>query len=358
MRVFAVLASSERMGGAERSVIEQAAIGAEFAQEWEVVSCGCDSGVVAELARASSVRVSCFDSIRAVVRHVTRADPDVIYVFGLRWSLIFRLVRLVNRGGRRPLLFSAQRGLDVWRRWPHNLVDRWSQRLVDRYVPNSRSASTMLVDEVGIDPERIDVIRGGVGVDWLRPPARMHRPDGDPLRIMMVGNSRPEKSYPQAIAALGGLADLEWRATIFTDDSLAIDEILQESGIAGRVNVVTGRRLRPVDYDEFDLLFHAAIAESYPRTILEAQARGLRIVASDVGDVRDIVGPDGLLFRSSDVVAAQVLIRRVIEGEPGPRHLVPVRSIYDAAREFGDLARRLAADAASGEGPTGSRSTE
>jgi glycosyltransferase involved in cell wall biosynthesis len=113
-----------------------------------------------------------------------------------------------------------------------------------------------------------------------------------------------------------------------------------------------------VDYDEFDLLFHAAIAESYPRTILEAQARGLRIVASDVGDVRDIVGPDGLLFRSSDVVAAQVLIRRVIEGEPGPRHLVPVRSIYDAAREFGDLARRLAADAASGEGPTGSRSTE
>jgi glycosyltransferase involved in cell wall biosynthesis len=340
--VVAVVAASVRLGGAERSVVEQAAVGARLGQRWRIASLEEEGGVVASLCEATHVPFDSFDAVWQLLMSVRHDRPDVVYVFGFRWSMIFRVARLLGmlgRGSGRTSLFSAQRGLDVWRRPIHNRVDRWSQHLVDRFVPNSNAASDLLVRDVGIDKDRIRAIPGGVSDEWLHPRALQRFAVDRACEIMLVGNYRPEKAYPDALRALSSVVDREWHATVFTDDATAIEELARANNLESRITALEGHRLAPDDYDRFDFLLHCASSESYPRAVVEAHSRGLMVVASDVGDVKQILGSARWIFSAGDVARATDLVREVIELEPDAarEQPAPVRSIEMVAIEFEEL---------------------
>jgi glycosyltransferase involved in cell wall biosynthesis len=321
---------SGRLGGSERGTIETAASDAVRGHRWLMALRNTGHGEVIRLCVDLGVDYALVESSRDVRRLVHEHRPSILYVFGPRWSVPLRILMAPSRVAARlssrprPRFIVAQRGLDVWRRPWHRWVDRFTHRLVDRYVANSQAAANMLVRDVGLPETKVSVLRTGLGDAWLTPPTHGIRArPGRPVHIVIVGNDRPEKALDDAISALATVTDLAWQATIYTDLADRLSAVVAAAGLDERVRIVTGHRVVPADYDAADLLVQTSVAESLPRVALEAIARGVRVLATDVGDTAELL-PSSQVFPPGDRDAAAALLRAWLSdaaaGPSGPGH--------------------------------------
>jgi glycosyltransferase involved in cell wall biosynthesis len=320
--IVAVFARSDQVGGAERSTIELAAEDQVQGGRWLAIVRDTGDGPLVPLCAELGVPVVTVRGMIDAVRRLRRARPSAIWTFGLRWSISLRwlactgLVR--DLSGRRSLMLVAQRGLETWRRPWHNWLDRSTQRLVDAYVANSVAAGEMLIASVGIDRSRVVTIRSGVSAAWLTAPSRVRVAPSTVARIIMVGNNRAEKAFEDAFRILSLVDRERWVATVFSNDLDGLPELVRAAGIEGRTTVIVGHRLTMDDYDRADVLLHAARSESLPRAVLEAVARKVAVVASDVGDVAALVNPSSL-FRPGDIDGGVDALCRAIAAPAGSR---------------------------------------
>jgi glycosyltransferase involved in cell wall biosynthesis len=84
---------------------------------------------------------------------------------------------------------------------------------------------------------------------------------------------------------------------------------------------------------ELDIYVHSSTGETNCFSIMEAQAAGLPIVATDVEGINDVIqhGVDGFLFKLGDVRELTEILDRLIEEQP-------------LRAQYGQVSRRLIED--------------
>ena len=169
-----------------------------------------------------------------------------------------------------------------------------------------------------LDPARLHVAHPGV--DAAEPAAgTLHGGN-----LLCVGSVTPEKGHDVLVAALARIRDLAWQCRCVGSLAPAqgfVTELRRHIHIAGLVDrvVLTGPRTGPeleASYAEADALVLPSRAETYGMVMTEALARGLPVLATDVGGVPEALGvlPDGrrpgLLLPPDDVAALADSLRR------------------------------------------------
>lgn len=146
-------------------------------------------------------------------------------------------------------------------------------------------------------------------------------------RLLTVAAVTPIKGHDVLLDALATLADRRW--TLDCAGSLDRDPTYAKSfqdrvdglGLASRI-VARGARTREEiarSYDDVDLLVHATRTETFGMVVTEALARGIPVLASDVGGVPQALGaaPDGslpgLLVPPGDPAALSDALRRWLD---------------------------------------------
>jgi glycosyltransferase involved in cell wall biosynthesis len=164
------------------------------------------------------------------------------------------------------------------------------------YVVLSKSAAASQRRMLGID--HIQVIPNGVDVDRFAPgdPAVARRRFGlDPATrwIGSAGRLEPVKGHDVLLAAFAKLSDQEVRLAIAGDGSqrAALETQAAALGIGSRVRFLGHCADMASLLPAFDLFCLPSRAEGLPLSVLEAQATGLPVVASDVGGVREALCP-------------------------------------------------------------------
>jgi glycosyltransferase involved in cell wall biosynthesis len=227
-----------------------------------------------------------------VPRHIHLEDgfgPDEGADRQLPRRVMFR--RLVLGGGVRVVVPSQTLFRVATATW------RLSPRTV-RYIPN------------GIDPDRFPAPPDGSLV------ARLGAA-GDLLTIGSLGGLRPEKNLARLLRVFAALpAALSARLVIAGEgpEMPALTALATVLGIADRV-VLMGPIARPERLlGFFDVFALSSDTEQMPYSILEAMASGLPIVATDVGDVRDMVAPENrpLVVAASDEAALAAALARLL----------------------------------------------
>jgi glycosyltransferase involved in cell wall biosynthesis len=192
-----------------------------------------------------------------------------------------------------------------------------------RVVVTSRTTAGTLVRDYGVPEDRIVVAVPGTDP---APFARGSGGDG-PLRLLSVGTLVPRKGHDLLLAALSALAGLPWRLTIAGDADRspstadALRRAVRDAGLSGRVTLagaVSAARLETL-YDEADLFVLASRHEGFGMAYAEAVARGLPVVGTSAGAVREAV-PDGagLLVPPDDLAALTGALRGLL-GDPAAR---------------------------------------
>ncbi len=175
-----------------------------------------------------------------------------------------------------------------------------------------------LLGTYGLDPGRVHVARPGVDT------ATTATGSADGRNLLSVGAVTPGKGHDLLVGALARIADLSWRCvcvgplTRSPDFVAALQKDIRDAGLDDRLRLVGPRTGGDLDcaYSATDVLVLASRAETYGMVVTEALARGLPVLACDVGGVSEALGlgangsPPGVLVPAGDVEALAGAVRR------------------------------------------------
>ena len=120
---------------------------------------------------------------------------------------------------------------------------------------------------------------------------------------------------------------VDWQNSDLTSD-LDRDEVGQWLHLLGPRSDVTGL------YNGMDIFCSSSIGESCPNVVLEAMIMGLPCVATDVGDVRQMVGDNGLVVPPSSVEELAIALTDVIDSDADKRRSIGASLRQRALQEY------------------------
>jgi glycosyltransferase involved in cell wall biosynthesis len=183
--------------------------------------------------------------------------------------------------------------------------------------------------------QQIQVIPNGVDTNALKPDRICLN---GPPRIVFAGRFMPQKNPLQVVHTLNELRDLSWQCVMIGDGPLLEDvkRLVAEKDLRERFQFPGW--LQGADvlrwFDKSDILFMPSLSEGLPVVGVEALAKGLAIVASQVGGFVDLVENEtnGYLIRQADSPEFSNVLRSLLSDE---RKLLSFRQAsLERARRF------------------------
>jgi glycosyltransferase involved in cell wall biosynthesis len=184
-------------------------------------------------------------------------------------------------------------------------------------VTTSAWTRQMLIDAYALPGDRVRVAEPGVDSAALAPGTE------DAGALLCVAAVTPGKGHDVLLDALEAIVGLPWRCrcvgSLDRDPAFAndIERRARAGGLGDRVcfaGPMSGAELDR-SYGTADLLVLASRAETYGMVVTEALARGLPVIAADVGGVSEALGHDrdgvapGLLVPPGDPAALAAALR-------------------------------------------------
>ncbi|GLP70714.1 MULTISPECIES: glycosyltransferase family 4 protein [unclassified Streptomyces] len=170
-------------------------------------------------------------------------------------------------------------------------------RAVPAVIATSDWAVRRLVSHHGLAPERVHVATPGADIAPLASGT-----DGL-SRLLCVAAVTPRKGQHRLIEALAGAQDLPWSCVCvggITQDPEYVAHLrmlIKKYGLQDRLHLAGPKAGAELDasYAAADLMVLTSYAETYGMAVTEALARGIPVLATDVGGVAEAVGraPDG-----------------------------------------------------------------
>jgi glycosyltransferase involved in cell wall biosynthesis len=321
-------------GGAERLLVEHAAVGDRDAFTYEVAYVlDWKQHLVPELeslgVRTHCLGVSRETDLRWVTRLATllrRGRYDVVHAHSPLPAAVGRvLVRAVVPRSRRPAFVTTEHN-----RWPsYQRATRTADDLTFGLDAASFAVSAEVRDSISARwRDRVEVLQHGVDVTRVRAStserasvrAELGVRDGDVLALT-VANLRRTKNYP-------GL--LEAARLVLADDArvrfAAAGQGPMEAEIRNQLDALTlDDRFQLLGYRDdatrllagADLFVLASDHEGLPVTVMEALTLGVPVVATAVGGIPEVVrdGENGLLVPPGNPRALADAITRASDPE-------------------------------------------
>jgi D-inositol-3-phosphate glycosyltransferase len=174
-------------------------------------------------------------------------------------------------------------------------------RSVHHVIAPTEREKRELINQYGVQPERIGVVPCGVNTGLFRPVERNEAGTesglGGGKTILFVGRIDPLKGIDNLIRALALLKNKDAKLAIVGGGESSLEgteqlkELAAELGVTERV-VFTGavkQDRMPYYYSSADVCVIPSLYESFGLVALESLSCGTPIVANDVGDLKNIV---------------------------------------------------------------------
>ena len=233
--------------------------------------------------------------LAAILRHLrpdilhSRNWPSVDAIPGARLARVRAVVH--SEHGREQ---TDPHGLSRRRNW----IRRAFGVMVDRFVTVSEDLNRWLVDTVRIPARKVRTIHNGVDTrrfsDQDREAARRALGVADSARVIgTVGRLDPVKDQATLVRAFASVATARPEAVLVIvgdgPSRRALDALVTDLGLAGRVRMLGERADVPRLLGGFDVFALPSIGEGISNTVLEAMATGLPVVATRVGGNPELV---------------------------------------------------------------------
>jgi glycosyltransferase involved in cell wall biosynthesis len=315
--------------------------------------------------------------------------PSPVRTLYPRWALLGRpklpatfdgvdIVHATNPAGVPPVRAGQTLVVTVhdlaFERFPERFPRSWRLLYRAGMRAASRRADAILVPSVAtaedlrtftdVDPAKVRVtpLAATLGSATTDPGAALERLGVPRPYLLFVGTLEPRKNVVTLVRAYRQVApDVPHALVLAGPDGWFVEEMDRELARAGPGNVV---RTGLVDASDLDALYRGADAFVYPSAyegfglpVLEAMARGVPTVASDVPALREVAGDAAQYVEPGDVADLAEALARVLTDAPlaeDLRHRGPARAAgytwAATARATLEAYRRAAGSAGAGEG--------
>ncbi|MDX2548290.1 glycosyltransferase family 4 protein [Streptomyces sp. WI04-05B] len=176
-------------------------------------------------------------------------------------------------------------------------LERTTLRAVPAVIATSDWAVRRLVSHHGLAPDRVHMAAPGADIAPLASGT-----DGV-SRLLCVASVTPRKGQHRLVEALAAVTDLPWSCVcvggLEQDPEYVADlrALIARHGLEDRLHLAGPQAGAQLDasYAAADLMVLTSYAETYGMAVTEALARGIPVLATDVGGLPEAVGraPDG-----------------------------------------------------------------
>lgn len=239
-------------------------------------------------------------------------------------KIMMRVPMVVTFGGKDITVHARQ---DQTRRVYQEMFE-----CVEQFVAVSDDLRRQAID-MGCRPEKIRTIRRGTDTEYFAFMDRSGRLVDD-VRFLMVSRLVAKKGHALVLQALGTLdQSTKWCLDVVGEgpEQSKLKKMAQEIGISRRVRFLgsgDSEFVRKAMY-ESDVLLHPSVTaddgdrEGIPNVVVEAQATGMPVIASNHGGIPEAVchGKTGFLIAESDILGLASFIRQVID-DPTLRYVL------------------------------------
>lgn len=340
------------VGGAQENTLLTAALldpgrftcdvltGPQTGREGELFTEAAARGVTVHVEPNLVREVHPWKDVRATLRltdFFRRFRPDIVHTRSSKAGVVGRVaarragvphvVHTVHGWGFHPRQGWAERTL-------YQVIERWCAPMADRLIVVAEANREQGL-RLGIgEPHQYRLIRSGIEVEHYRVPAgtrarvraSLGLADGQ-FVFGNVGRLSPQKAPTDLVEAFARVARAHPEACLLLvgDGPLRgeVESLIARLGISDRVTLLGLRRDVPELIAAFDAFLLASLWEGLPRTILQAMAAGLPVVATRVDGVSDAVrdGETGYLVPPADSPALADRMERLISNPETSRAL-------------------------------------
>jgi glycosyltransferase involved in cell wall biosynthesis len=222
----------------------------------------------------------------------------------------------------------ARESRSAWRSRLVFRLERAALRAADRVAVTSEAAREYLLGAHGLDPARVLVVPNHVDTERFAPGPAAAR---EPGLVGFVGRLAPEKNVESLVRAAAGVPRA--RLIVAGDGPLrpALTALARELGLAAEFPGSIPNERLPALLGRLSVFVLPSRYEWSPKSLLEAMAAGVPVLAADVPGIRDLVchgetgwlapgDPDGLRDGLARLLGDAALRARL--GEAGRRHVL------------------------------------
>ena len=233
---------------------------------------------------------------------------------------------------------------------------RWYNSVMakgERVIAISNALKEHITGHYDVNPARIKVIHRGIDLERFDPlkvsaerviqlSRQWRLPDGVPV-VLLPGRLTGWKGQSILIEALARLGHKQIRCLLVGSDQgrtgyrRSLEDLSRRLDVESVVHIVGDCRDMPAAYMLADVVVSASTdPEGFGRVMVEAQAMGRPVIASDHGASREIVrhGTTGWLFPPGDIRMLSERIAHVIRLDEGRRHRIADVAIRSAQENF------------------------
>ncbi|MCZ6538907.1 MAG: glycosyltransferase [Chloroflexi bacterium] len=255
--------------------------------------------------------------LRALLKQLR---PDILHTYLLHSNVLGRIVgRLVGV----PAIISSERTIGQASRWGR-LATRLTNPLTDAVEANSETVARSIERDLGVSPDKIEVVRSGVDLDAY---------DGSPRRteirselqltddqhlVLYVGRLRSVKGVEYGIRAFA-LASAQHPnmhlAIAGEGEQLGdLQDLAKELGINEKTTFLGVRNDLPDLLSAADSVLMPSLTEGFPRIAIEAMAAGKPVIATRVGGTPEAIvdGETGILVPATDIDAMASALAKLV----------------------------------------------
>jgi glycosyltransferase involved in cell wall biosynthesis len=343
-------------GGVERGTIDIA--GAIKAAGWRPLVASSGGSMVHELERtgARHIELPLHSKNPYVIRRNISRLKDLIAAEGVD------LIHARSRAPAHSAIVAARQSNIRFVTTFHATYNfstppkRWYNSVMakgERVIAISNALKDHITGNYEVNPNRIRVIHRGVDLERFDPlkvsaerviqlSQQWRLPDGVPV-VLLPGRLTGWKGQSLLIEALARLGHKQIRCLLVGSDQgrtgyrRSLEELSRRLDVESVVHIVGDCRDMPAAYMLADVVVSASTdPEGFGRVMVEAQAMGRPIIASDHGASREIVhhGTTGWLFPPGDVRVLSERIAHVIRLDEEHRHRIADEAIRNAQENF------------------------
>ncbi|MBW1738331.1 MAG: glycosyltransferase family 4 protein [Deltaproteobacteria bacterium] len=276
----------------------------------------CSEGVGAKKCRVitAHARFNGYPHIHfypRIARILEEINPDIVHIDEEYYILVtFQLMRIAKMMGRKALFFTWQ---NIYKRYPFpfSAIERYNLRTADGAIAGNHEAKAVLkrkgfrkevfiIPQFGVDEERFRKIANASLRTRLCPEKS--------FLIGYLGRLVPEKGIEDLLKAIT-LCNADAKAVLVGDGPLrsSLLSLSTQLGLGNRLKILD--RVRSTKIPEYLNCLDCLVLpsrttrrwkEQFGRVLIEAMACEVPVVGSSSGEIPNVVGDAGLIFREGD----------------------------------------------------------